>query len=269
MRLDNRSRGGWHSRSQGHGTSRRFRRVGWAALAVVALTAAGCSSSGSSGSSTTAPSGSNTIPAGLSTSSFTVDIGSTMSKLKPLTAVRDQGSQQPAGGGDPARHHVVHAVRQLRPPYLNDAFADAGYTQAQYRIDNAQGSDSTELNDATADINLGAKILVMDPLDGPDRRGDREARRVQGRHPDQLRPRHLPGLEHLLRQLRQRARGQADRPGLRCPAFTSWGISKPEGLRAERRRGHRPQRHLLRQRVTTRWSGARRPRRSARARPTA
>jgi D-xylose transport system substrate-binding protein len=52
-------------------------------------------------------------------------------------------------------------------PYLNDAFADAGYTQAQYRIDNAQGSDATELDDATADINLGAKVLVMDPLDGP------------------------------------------------------------------------------------------------------
>jgi D-xylose transport system substrate-binding protein len=52
-------------------------------------------------------------------------------------------------------------------PYLNDAFADAGYTQAQYRIDNAQGSDQTQLNDATADINLGAKVLIVDPLDPP------------------------------------------------------------------------------------------------------
>jgi len=52
-------------------------------------------------------------------------------------------------------------------PYLNAAFADAGYTQQQYRIDNAQGSDQTQLNDATADINLGAKVLIVDPLDGP------------------------------------------------------------------------------------------------------
>jgi D-xylose transport system substrate-binding protein len=52
-------------------------------------------------------------------------------------------------------------------PYLTDAFADAGYTQAQFRIDNAQGSDATQLNDATADINLGAKILIVTPLDGP------------------------------------------------------------------------------------------------------
>jgi len=52
-------------------------------------------------------------------------------------------------------------------PYLTDAFADAGYTQAQFRIDNAQGSDATQLNDATADINLGAKVLIVTPLDGP------------------------------------------------------------------------------------------------------
>src|SRR5207247_10236550 len=52
-------------------------------------------------------------------------------------------------------------------PYLKQAFTAAGYTPAQYRIDNAQGSDATQLNDATADINLGAKILIADPLDAP------------------------------------------------------------------------------------------------------
>jgi D-xylose transport system substrate-binding protein len=52
-------------------------------------------------------------------------------------------------------------------PYLKQAFAAAGFTPAQYRIDNAQGSDATQLNMATADINLGAKILIVCPLDGP------------------------------------------------------------------------------------------------------
>jgi D-xylose transport system substrate-binding protein len=52
-------------------------------------------------------------------------------------------------------------------PYLKEAFTDAGYTPAEFRIDNAQGSDATELSDATADINLGAKVLIMCPLDGP------------------------------------------------------------------------------------------------------
>jgi D-xylose transport system substrate-binding protein len=52
-------------------------------------------------------------------------------------------------------------------PYLKQAFTAAGFTPAQFRIDNAQGSDATQLNDATADINLGAKILIVCPLDGP------------------------------------------------------------------------------------------------------
>jgi D-xylose transport system substrate-binding protein len=141
--------------------------VGWVGLAVVlGLAAAGCGSSGSSGSSTT-PSGSNKIPAGLSTSSFTVDIASTMSKLKPLTAFATKGaSSLQVGVILPDTTSSTRYV-DFDQPYLNDAFADAGYTQAQYRIDNAQGSDATELDDATADINLGAKVLIMDPLDGP------------------------------------------------------------------------------------------------------
>jgi D-xylose transport system substrate-binding protein len=52
-------------------------------------------------------------------------------------------------------------------PYLKQAFTAAGYTSAEFRIDNAQGSDATQLSDATADINLGAKILIVCPLDGP------------------------------------------------------------------------------------------------------
>jgi len=52
-------------------------------------------------------------------------------------------------------------------PYLKEAFTDAGYSSSEYRIDNAQGSDATQLSDATADINLGAKILIVCPLDGP------------------------------------------------------------------------------------------------------
>jgi D-xylose transport system substrate-binding protein len=135
-----------------------------ALVAVAGLTAAGC---GSSSSSTTTPAGSNTIPSGLSISSFTVDIASTMAKLKPLTAFATKGANSLQVGV--ILPDTTSSTRYVNfdAPYLNDAFADAGYTQAQYRIDNAQGSDATELNDATADINLGAKVLIMDPLDGP------------------------------------------------------------------------------------------------------
>jgi D-xylose transport system substrate-binding protein len=90
-----------------------------------------------------------------------------MSKLKPLTEFATKGvNSLQVGVILPDTTSSTRYV-DFDQPYLNDAFADAGYTQAQYRIDNAQGSDSTELNDATADINLGAKVLIMDPLDGP------------------------------------------------------------------------------------------------------
>ena len=50
-------------------------------------------------------------------------------------------------------------------PYLTKAFEQAGYTSGQFKIDNAQGSDATELQDAQQDITLGASVLVFDPLD--------------------------------------------------------------------------------------------------------
>jgi D-xylose transport system substrate-binding protein len=90
-----------------------------------------------------------------------------MSKLKPLTEFATKGANTLQVGV--ILPDTTSSTRYVNfdQPYLNDAFADAGYTQAQYRIDNAQGSDATELDDATADINLGAKVLIMDPLDGP------------------------------------------------------------------------------------------------------
>jgi D-xylose transport system substrate-binding protein len=49
-------------------------------------------------------------------------------------------------------------------PYLKKAFESAGYSSNQFKIDNAQGSDATELADAQADITAGAKVLIFDPL---------------------------------------------------------------------------------------------------------
>jgi D-xylose transport system substrate-binding protein len=164
--MGNRSEGGRHFRSQGGGTFRRSRRVGWVSLAaVVGLIAAGCGSSGSSSSSST-PSGSSTIPK-VSISSFTVNVGPTMSKFKALTHFATKGATTLQVGVILPDTTSSTRYVSFDAPYLNAAFADAGYTQAQYRIDNAQGSDQTQLNDATADINLGAKVLIVDPLDGP------------------------------------------------------------------------------------------------------
>jgi D-xylose transport system substrate-binding protein len=137
--------------------------VGWVSLAaVVGLIAAGCGSS----STSTTPSGSSTIPH-VSINSFTVHVGPTMGAFKPLTHFATKGANTlQVGVILPDTTSSLRYV-DFDAPYLNAAFADAGYTQAQYRIDNAQGSDQTQLNDATADINLGAKVLIVDPLDVP------------------------------------------------------------------------------------------------------
>jgi D-xylose transport system substrate-binding protein len=52
-------------------------------------------------------------------------------------------------------------------PYLTQAFTAAGYTASQFKIDNASGTTATEVSIATADITAGAKVLLVDPLDGP------------------------------------------------------------------------------------------------------
>jgi len=145
-----------------------------AAAAGVALIAAGCSSSPSSStssstssSSSPATTGSAAVPAGLGISSFTVDITSTMSQFKSLATAGTKGANSlQIGVILPDTTSSTRWV-DFDAPYIKQAFTDAGFTSAQFRIDNAQGSDATELNDATADINLGAKILIMCPLDGP------------------------------------------------------------------------------------------------------
>jgi D-xylose transport system substrate-binding protein len=178
MLLRNREQGGWHSRSQGHGTSRSLPKLGLVAVAaVVAMVAAGCSSSSSTTSaSTTAPaatssapagSGSATVPSGLSISSFSTDIASTMSQLKPLATAGTKGaSSLQIGVILPDTTSSTRWV-DFDAPYFKEAFTAAGYTSSQFRIDNAQGIDATQLSDATADINLGAKVLIVCPLDGP------------------------------------------------------------------------------------------------------
>jgi D-xylose transport system substrate-binding protein len=90
-----------------------------------------------------------------------------MGLLKPLTAFATKGANTLLIGV--ILPDTTSSTRWVNfdQPYLTDALADAGFNQSQFRIDNAQGSDATELNDATADINLGAKVLIMCPLDGP------------------------------------------------------------------------------------------------------
>jgi len=96
-----------------------------------------------------------------------VNIGATMDQLKALGQAATKGaSSLQVGVVLPDTTSSVRWV-DFDAPYLKESFLDAGYTTSEFRIDNAQGSDATQLSDATADINLGAKILIVCPLDGP------------------------------------------------------------------------------------------------------
>jgi D-xylose transport system substrate-binding protein len=131
--------------------------------------AAGCSSSPSSSAppaSSPTTSGSATVPA-VSINSFTVDIASTMSQFTQLTAAATKGANSLQVGVILPDTTSSTRYVDFDAPYLKDAFTAAGYTTTQYRIQNAQGIDATELSYANADINLGAKVLIFDPLDAP------------------------------------------------------------------------------------------------------
>ena len=52
-------------------------------------------------------------------------------------------------------------------PYLTQAFTAAGYKTTDFKIDNAAGTTTTQLALAQADITAGAKVLLVDPIDGP------------------------------------------------------------------------------------------------------
>ena len=54
---------------------------------------------------------------------------------------------------------------QYDAPYLKQAFEAAGLTSSDFKIDNANGSASTMQTQAEADINAGASVLLVDPLD--------------------------------------------------------------------------------------------------------
>jgi len=83
-----------------------------------------------------------------------------MSALKPLAS---------AGKGNVAviLPDTVTSARyvQFDAPYLTQSLTAAGLSSSQFTVQNAQGSDATELSDAQTAITKGATVLIMDPLD--------------------------------------------------------------------------------------------------------
>jgi D-xylose transport system substrate-binding protein len=130
-----------------------------AVAASAALVLAACGSSGTSSSGGSSPSsGAKNVPQ-LSITSFNNSF-SAMATLKPLAG---------EGKGNVAviLPDTVSSTRYVEfdKPYLQQALTAAGLKASQFTIQNALGSDATELADATTAITKGATVLVVDPLD--------------------------------------------------------------------------------------------------------
>jgi len=139
-----------------------------AAAAAALLVAAGCSSSTSSssssvpaatgsatGSSPAATSGAGAISVNDLDNSF-----SAMAQLKPVAAAGK-------GGVTVILPDTVSSTRYVEfdAPYLKQAFTAAGLSSSDFTIENALGSDATQLSMAQSAITKGASVLVIDPLD--------------------------------------------------------------------------------------------------------
>ena len=98
-------------------------------------------------------------PSNLSTSSFTNSF-SIMSQFKSLAA---------AGHGKVAAilPDTVSSTRYVEfdQPDITKALTKAGLSSSQFVVQNALGSDATQLTDAQTDISNGATVLLVDPLD--------------------------------------------------------------------------------------------------------
>ena len=130
-----------------------------AAAAVTGIVAAACSGSTSPSPSAAASAGGGGSSSGLSVTSF----DSSFSAMSQLTSVTSAGK----GLVGVILPDTTSSARYTSydAPYLTKAFQAAGYTASDFKIDNAQGTTTTQLALAQADITAGAKVLLVDPID--------------------------------------------------------------------------------------------------------
>jgi len=130
-----------------------------AAGAAVAFVAAACS-----GTATTPPA--STTPSGGGGGTFDpTALDSAFTQMANLASVTSAGSGMVGVILPDTTTSARYTAYDL--PYLTQAFQKAGYAASDFKIQNASGTTTTELAIAQADITAGAKVLLVDPLDGP------------------------------------------------------------------------------------------------------
>ena len=127
-----------------------------------ALLVAACSST----SSTAAPGASGSAPASSSAGAASL----TVSEIDPsFSALKALASLAPEGNGNVAviLPDTTSSTRwvEFDAPYLKAAFTAAGLPPANLTVQNALGSDATQVSMAQSDITKGATVLIICPLD--------------------------------------------------------------------------------------------------------
>jgi D-xylose transport system substrate-binding protein len=141
-----------------HSVTKTAAAAAIAASAALVVAACGSSSPSSSGGSASASSSGAAVPQ-LSVTALNNSF-SAMSTLTPLVS---------KGKGNVAviLPDTVTSTRYVEfdQPYLKEALTKAGLSSSQFTIQNALGSDSTQLGDAQTAITKGASVLIVDPID--------------------------------------------------------------------------------------------------------
>jgi D-xylose transport system substrate-binding protein len=144
------------------------------ALVGVAAILAGCSSAATAVPATTAPTAppvASAAPSAMaSTPASSAAAGGSLTPTSfdvNFTAMSQLSSVYAAGSGlvGVLMPDTTSSTRWVNfdAPYITKAFMAAGYAATDFKIDNAQGVDATELSQAQADITAGAKVLIMAP----------------------------------------------------------------------------------------------------------
>ena len=135
-----------------------------AAAAAALLVAAGCSSSTTSSTSAPATSATSSPAATSGAGAISVnDLDNSFSAMAQLKSVAAAGK----GGVTVILPDTTSSTRYVEfdAPYLKQAFTAAGMSSSDFTIENALGSDATQLSMAQSAITKGASVLVVDPLD--------------------------------------------------------------------------------------------------------
>ena len=210
-----------------------------AAVAAASIIVTGCS-----GTSTTPPASAPASGGGGGSAFDPTKLDSAFTQMASLTSVYTAGKGLVGVILPDATTSARYTAYDL--PYLTTAFEQAGYAAPTSRSTTPQGTTTTELAIAQADITAGAKVLLVDPLDGTTGKADPGRGSAAGIAMISYDRATFQGTNTYYVSFDNVQVGKLIGQGfMQC--VTAWAVTSPKVFTARRRPGHRPERDRLRQ----------------------